>query len=188
MNAGFLTFLFNDKDLGIQFLKDVGLIRSKVPCNTCGHDMTWCADPTTTDGFRWRCRRKVAEAKFSQSKASRHGSWFQQIRLTFQEGLHLTYDIVRREPAHLIQEEHGFSSATVTDWGMFCRETMLLYMEGCSEKIGGPIKTIEIDDSVFGRRKYNRGHPVKGQWVFGGVERDVASGYFLFLPRPIIIR
>ena len=46
VNVGFLIFLFRDKDLGIQFLKDAGLIRSKVPCNTCGRDMTWCADPT----------------------------------------------------------------------------------------------------------------------------------------------
>ena len=66
VKAGFLTFLFSDKDLGIHFLKDAVLIRSKVPCNTCGPDMTWCADPTTTDGFRWRCRRKVAGAKCSQ--------------------------------------------------------------------------------------------------------------------------
>lgn len=36
----FLMFLFSDKDLGIQFLKDVGLIRSKVLCNTCGCDIT----------------------------------------------------------------------------------------------------------------------------------------------------
>jgi hypothetical protein len=60
VNAGFLIFLFSDKDMGIQFLKVVGLIRSKVPCNTRGRDMTWCADSTTSDGFRWRCRRKVA--------------------------------------------------------------------------------------------------------------------------------
>jgi hypothetical protein len=78
VNMVFLTFLFSNKDLGIQFLKDVGLIRRKVPCNTCGSDMAWCADPTTTDGFRWRCRRKVAGAKCSQSKAIRHGPWFQQ--------------------------------------------------------------------------------------------------------------
>jgi hypothetical protein len=36
VNMVFLTFLFSDKDLSIQFLKDVGVIRSKVPCNTCG--------------------------------------------------------------------------------------------------------------------------------------------------------
>jgi len=51
------TFLFSDKDLGIQFLKGVGFICSKVPCNTCSCDMTWCTDPTTTrtNTFRWRC-------------------------------------------------------------------------------------------------------------------------------------
>jgi hypothetical protein len=30
---------------------------------------------------------------------------------------------------------------------MFCRETMLLFLEGCSVKIGGPNKTVEIDES-----------------------------------------
>jgi transposase-like protein len=63
---------------------------------------------------------------------------------------------------------------------MFCRETLLVYLEGCSEKIGGPNKTVEIDESKFGRRKYHRGHPVKGQWVFGGVERE--SGRTFFVP------
>jgi hypothetical protein len=53
MNMVFLMFLFSDKDLGMQFLKGVSLIRGKVLRNACGRDMTWCADPTTTDGFRW---------------------------------------------------------------------------------------------------------------------------------------
>ena len=163
VNMVFLTFLFSDKDLGIRFLKDVGLISSKVPYNTCGRDMTWCAEPTTTDGFRWQCRRKVAEVKCSQSNAIRQGSWFQQSKLTFQEVLYLTHDIVRRVPAHLIQREYGFSSKTIADWVMFCRETMLMYMEGCSENIRDPNKTVEIDEIMFGLRKYNSGHPVKGQ-------------------------
>jgi transposase-like protein len=57
---------------------------------------------------------------------------------------------------------------------------MLSYVNGCSEKIGGPNKTVEIDESKFGKRKYGRGHPVKGQWVFGGVERE--SGRTFLVP------
>ena len=45
-------FLFSDQATGIQFLKDVGLIRSKVQCNSCGRDMTWYAEPNIPDGFR----------------------------------------------------------------------------------------------------------------------------------------
>jgi transposase-like protein len=55
-------------------------------------------------------------------------------------------------------------------------------MEDCSEKIGGPIKTVEIDESKFGERKYGRVHPVKEQWAFGGVERE--SGKTFRVPVP----
>ena len=47
----------------------------------------------------------------------------------------------------------------------------------CFQEIGGPNKTVKIDDSKFGRRKYNRGHKVKGQWVFGGVERESGNTF-----------
>jgi transposase-like protein len=63
---------------------------------------------------------------------------------------------------------------------MFCREVMLVYLERSSVKIGGHNKTIEMDESKFGRRKYHRGHPVKGQWVFVGVERE--SGETFLVP------
>jgi hypothetical protein len=53
---------------------------------------------------------------------------------------------------------------------------------GCSEKIGGPNKTVEINGSKFGRRKYYRGYPFKGQWVFGGVERESGKTFLVHLP------
>jgi hypothetical protein len=36
----------------------------------------------------------------------KHGTWFQQSNQKFMEVLLLTYDIVRRVPAHGIQQEH----------------------------------------------------------------------------------
>ena len=87
-----------------------------------------------------------------------------------------------REPALRIMEEYCLCSCTVADWGMFCRETMLVFMACCSEKLGGPNKIVEVDESKFGRRKYHRGHTVKGQRVFGGVERE--SGRTFLVPVP----
>ncbi|KCZ74820.1 hypothetical protein H311_04212, partial [Anncaliia algerae PRA109] len=37
-------------------------------------------------------------------------------------------------------------------------------------KIGGPGIMVQLDESKFGKRKYNRGHRVEGAWVFAGVE------------------
>jgi len=120
VNKLFLMHLFIYMDLGIQFFKDVGLIRSKVTCNIGGCDMTWCAD-AKRDGFRWRCWRKSVFV-CSESKSIRHTSRFQHTNLTFQEVLFLTYDNVRHESACLIKWEHGLSPTTIADWGQFCRD------------------------------------------------------------------
>jgi hypothetical protein len=47
------------------------------------------------------------------------------------------------------------------------------------QKIGGPGVVVEIDESKFGKRKYNRGHPVDGVWIVGGVEKTPERKIFL---------
>jgi hypothetical protein len=103
-NRMFLTCLFCHHELAIQFLKDVGLIQSKVQCNTCERDVTWSADPSRCDRFRWRCRRSVAGVKCRVSTSIRHGSWFQLSNLALTEIMVITYDILCRESAHQIGE------------------------------------------------------------------------------------
>jgi len=143
--------------------------------------LTWCAEPKWKDCFSWRCRRRAAVV-CSETKSISHVSWFQQSKLTLQEVMYFTYDIVPRIAAHLIHQEHCFGPNTVADWGQFCREMMLVYLEGCSGKIDGPNTTVEINKSKFGRRKYHRGHPVKGQWVSGGVERESSKTFLVPVP------
>ncbi|KAG1606733.1 hypothetical protein G6F45_013916 [Rhizopus arrhizus] len=43
---------------------------------------------------------------------------------------------------------------------------------------GQPI-VVEIDESKFGKRKYNKGKRVDGVWVVGGVERTPERKMFL---------
>ena len=61
-----------------------------------------------------------------------------------------------------------------------CREVVYIQLVHTSKPIGGPGKSVEIDESKFGRRKYNRGRSVDGQWVFGGIERE--SGAVFMVP------
>jgi len=84
-NRLFLAYLFCDDSNAIQYLKDRGLLRSTMKCNSCGRDMTWSADPTVNYKFRWRCHKNVAGKRCYTSTSIRLGSWFQQGNLTLQE-------------------------------------------------------------------------------------------------------
>lgn len=172
-NKRLLTYIFIDMDIAIQFLMDLGLIRRQMRRNTCDWDKSWCVRLQSKDYFIWVCRRRPATV-WNELKSIKHGSWFQHTSLT--------YDIVSREPAKRIYKEQMCSSHTISDWGQFWNENILLYVLEYSEKICGPDKIVEINGSKFGRRKYDRCHAVKGQCVFGGVERN--SGRTFFVPVP----
>ena len=46
--------------------------------------------------------------------------------------------------------------------------------------MGGPGHTVEIDECLLVRRKYNVGHRLREQWVFGGY--DVEEKFGLMVP------
>mgnify|MGYP001798558440 CR=1 FL=1 len=48
-----------------------------------------------------------------------------------------------------------------------------------SEKIRGEGKTVQIDESKFGKQKYHHGHRVEGQWVFGGIESESSKSFMV---------
>ena len=47
--------------------------------------------------------------------------------------------------------------------------------------IGGEGITVEINESLFGKRKYHRGGLTNDQWVDGGVERPEERKWFFVL-------
>jgi hypothetical protein len=48
---------------------------------------------------------------------------------------------------------------------------LILKLMARQEKIGGNGMIVEIDESKFGKRKYNRGHRVEGVWILGMIEK-----------------
>lgn len=52
-----------------------------------------------------------------------------------------------------------------------------------SEKLGGPTHIVEIDEAKFGKRKYNRGRVIEGQWDFGSFERETKNIFLVPVER-----
>ena len=48
--------------------------------------------------------------------------------------------------------EVDVSGNTVVDWDSFCREVCKVNYLECEEKIGGPGKRVQMDESKFGKR------------------------------------
>ena len=180
-NKQFLTCLFSDKDLGIQFLKDVGLLRSKVTCNILGCDMTWWAEPKLQDNFIWRCRRRRSASVFCASTSVMYVSWFQQGNLTFQEVMFLTTSCAAYLPTisnESIASVPQLSLTMVSSAEGLCWRTSRAALRE-SAILRRPSKSTR---SKFDRRKYHRDNSVKGQWVFEGAERKSGKTSLFSVP------
>jgi transposase-like protein len=170
-NTLFFGFLFADHARGIRFLQDCGLLKREMFCIKCESNMSFCRSAGGIDEYRWKCRKGKRSQRCNRSKSVRYSSWFTRSKLHLVEIMLLTLDILLGTPHETIKLHQPQAKQTLTDWLRFCSEVILDYIETTSEKIGGKVKVVEIDESKFGKRKYHRGHHVEGQWVFGGVER-----------------
>ena len=86
-------------------------------------------------------------------------------------------------PQTYLSQEMEFSSHTTVDWYNFHRELCLEIVLERAAPIGGVGKRVQIDESKFGKRKYNRGWRVEGQWVFGGIEDDSRRSFLVPVAR-----
>ncbi|KAG8232987.1 hypothetical protein J437_LFUL012634 [Ladona fulva] len=79
------------------------------------------------------------------------------------------------------------SSTSFADWSNYvrevCREDLRNQEVGGSiPKIGGEGLTVEVDETLLGRRKSCVGRPLMGQWVLGGIERGSRKVFLTVIP------
>lgn len=69
------------------------------------------------------------------------------------------------------------SSATVATYLTIYREAMHygLFNKQLNVKLGGSGAIIEIDETLIGKRKFNKGRQIEGKWVLGMVERNTGN-------------
>lgn len=122
------------------------------------------------EGKKWQCQTQAKGKRHRIECTIRVDSWFEHSNLSLAEMMEITYWWTRDVAQTQMRHEMELSGNTSVDWYNYCREICELTLLDSKEKVGGVGKTVQIDESKFGKRKYHRGHHVEGQWVFGGIE------------------
>ena len=73
--------------------------------------------------------------------------------------------------------------SAVVDFSNYMREVCMWFVEKMSvENIGGDGCIVEIDESLFSKRKANKERKFPQQWVFGGICREMKDVFFMLSP------
>ena len=113
----------------------------------------------------------------------RKGSFFEGSKLDNSTILQIIWYWVHNVDQDLIKLELDINSnTTLVDWFNFGRDVCVEILIKDSKKIGGPGHIVEIDESKFGKRKFNKGRQVDGCWVLGGIDRETRETFFRIVP------
>ena len=128
---------------------------------------------------RWRCRTCKC------SRSLRGDTLFSQSRLTLQQIMDLMMYWSQGLDSHKFIKGNIniLSDKTVVDWKNFMRNLCVEYFVRRSTIIGGVDHVVEIDESAWIKRKYNRGRQVGTQRVFGGIDRDIRECFAVLVDR-----
>lgn len=139
--------------------------------------------------YKWHCEHSVRDTHKKKKKCGYRvslntGTFFAKAKLTYGEICKFIFFWLDNLPLTLIRKYSGISGPrTSVDWASFCREVTFDDLINNKKPIGGVGRTVELDESKFGKRKYHRGKRVEGQWVFGGYERETGCCFMVAVER-----
>ena len=140
-------------------------------CPTCNRHSREQALDRAVYGVTWGCPVKVSKKRIS----IRHGSFSEKSHLQLWQILGLTCMWCRSagksrgvSVADAQDQLQIGSKHTIVDWNQYCRDIAFSHFINNPVHIGRSGHIVEIDESLFSRRKYNRRKIVPEQWIFRG--------------------
>lgn len=164
--------VWEDNDQCLLWCQELGLIPSEMTCDACLGPAAQI-NHRCADSWVWRCPRRGCQKRMSV----RRGTIFENSKLPISKALQLMYWWCQELSVAQAAHEVGVSQVTVIDWFLRFREICADQLIATTGPIGGAGHVVEIDESKFGKRKYNRGRLRDGAWVFGGVDRETNEAF-----------
>lgn len=168
------------KEDPLDFVASFHMIPNFKVCDYCGSDMLLYKNRTRLDGFIWKCGGNCLG-----SISIRTNSFFAGSKLCLKNLVLLLY-MWSNEYDHVkIKNELKINKNTVVTWANNFRELCGDFVVSENSFLGGldedgnPLD-VEIDESLFFKRKFNRGRLGSPIWVFAAIER--LSGKCFFVP------
>jgi transposase-like protein len=185
-NQHFITKFFDLKEKAFLWCQQNGMLPSEIHCPV--HQQALTIEEYKGGLGRARCRK--GECRTSAPIMLAAGTWFGGARLSIYQEMSLIFSYSRNEsyenamtdaarPREMADQpkdmvaESILGSKTVAERFKDLRRLIMedfLERQEYRGKIGGPGKIVQIDESKFGKRKYNRGRHTDGHWVLGLIE------------------
>lgn len=156
-----------------EFLAKMQLIKNSNVCPNCFpvRNLNYVRNSASPDKYSWVCTRPC-----TYTCSLRKGSYFFNSKLSMKSIFKIFYKYIKGDEINVIAHDINVDRDSVSKWCCFLREVICCYVVENNTRIGGfdsngCSKVVEIDESLFFSRKYNRGRLINGQWYVGGVER-----------------
>jgi transposase-like protein len=160
--------LITCEDAAEAYLFEKSMIFPKPMCYECG-------GLTKRKRNLWICIKKSCAKSVSIFK----GSFFEKTSLKCCEILHFCYLWLAGVRTNSIIAITGHSPNTIVDYIKYINQLVCENLDQKKCCIGGDQIIVEIDECKIAKRKHNRGHPVEGAWIVGGVERTPERHLFV---------
>lgn len=164
--------LIQDKEKALELIIKLGIIPNERKCPLCLKEMSLVRIKRKQSSYIWKC-----DIVCKKSLSITSNSFFELINMEFGKFLLGLYQYFKKNEISEISENIGKSRSSISRVFNFIREIIADHFSNFDQQIGGldingEKKIVEIDESLFFKRNYNRGRLLSNQWFIGGIKRE----------------
>ena len=177
LNINNLYPIFNNEDIAFQFSVQNNLIFQSLVCEECNNETNIQRDSYRKFGFFFKC------PQCHKQYSILYHSVFYYSKLPISKVLFTLYCWAHQYSVKRTCHEVKISHSTCTFYFKQFRSACLDYLINSPIRtIGGEGKTVEIDETLMCKRKYNRGRILCDIWIFGGICRETGEIFAVLVP------